>query len=392
MSEKKLLPKLRFSGFDDEWKEVKLGEISTFLDNKRVPLKEDDRKHMKGEYPYYGASGIIDYVNDYIFDEELILMGEDGANIVTRSSRLIFLAKGKYWVNNHAHVIKANKDINQYFLSESLEKINYEKYNTGTAQPKLNREVCQKIKVNIPKFDEQNKIANFLSNLDKKIGLLEQKHLKYQNFKKYLMQQIFAQKLRFKNFEDKWVQVKLKDIVERVKRKNTDLNSNLVLTISAEHGLINQEEFFNKIVASKSLKDYYLIKNGEFAYNKSYSNGYPYGAIKRLDNYSQGVLSSLYICFKPTKINSDFLKEYFETNFWHKEIYSIAVEGARNHGLLNININDFFNTKHYIPPSYEEQEEIAKFFKMFNWKINSINNELKLAKNFKKGLLQQMFI
>ena len=206
------------------------------------------------------------------------------------------------------------------------------------------------------------------------------------------MQQIFAQKLRFKNFDDEWVQVKLKDIVERVKRKNTDLNSNLVLTISAEHGLINQEEFFNKIVASKSLKDYYLIKNGEFAYNKSYSHGYPYGAIKRLDNYSQGVLSSLYICFKPTKVNSDFLKEYFETNFWHKEIYSIAVEGARNHGLLNININDFFNTKHYIPPSYEEQEEIAKFFKMFNLKINSINNELDLAKNFKKGLLQQMFI
>ena len=196
MTEEKLVPKLRFSGFEDEWKEVKLGEISTFLDNKRVPLKEDDRKHMQGKYPYYGASGIIDYVNDYIFDEELILMGEDGANIVTRSSRLIFLAKGKYWVNNHAHVIKANKDINQYFLSESLEKINYEKYNTGTAQPKLNREVCQKIKVIIPKFDEQNKIANFLSNLDKKIELLEQNHLKYQNFKKYLMQQIFAQKLR----------------------------------------------------------------------------------------------------------------------------------------------------------------------------------------------------
>jgi len=127
MTEKNV-PKLRFSGFSDEWSEVKLSDISTFLDNKRVPLKEDDRKQMKGKYPYYGASGIIDYIDDYIFDEELILMGEDGANIITRSSKLIFLAKGKYWVNNHAHVIKANSDINQYFLSESLERINYEKY------------------------------------------------------------------------------------------------------------------------------------------------------------------------------------------------------------------------------------------------------------------------
>ena len=261
-----------------------------------------------------------------------------------------------------------------------------------SGQPGINSNEYKKLPINLPSFNEQQKISSFLESIDAKIDLLKKKHEYYNDFKKYLMQQIFAQKLRFKNFDDEWVQVKLKDIVERVKRKNTDLNSNLVLTISAEHGLINQEEFFNKIVASKSLKDYYLIKNGEFAYNKSYSHGYPYGAIKRLDNYSQGVLSSLYICFKPTKVNSDFLKEYFETNFWHKEIYSIAVEGARNHGLLNININDFFNTKHYIPPSYEEQEEIAKFFKMFSLKINSINNELDLAKNFKKGLLQQMFI
>ena len=218
MADEKLVPKLRFAGFNEEWNEVKLGDISTFLDNKRVPLKEDDRKHMKGEYPYYGASGIIDYVNDYIFDEELILMGEDGANIVTRSSKLIFLAKGKYWVNNHAHVIKADNNINQYFLSESLERINYEKYNTGTAQPKLNREVCQKIKVKIPQFNEQNKIANFLLSIDEKIELLKQIHLKYQDFKKYLMQQIFAQKLGF-DFKGEWEENFVEDVfdITRVK-------------------------------------------------------------------------------------------------------------------------------------------------------------------------------
>ena len=197
--------------------------------------------------------------------------------------------------------------------------------------------------------------------------------------------------LRF-DFDDEWKKVKLKDIVERVTRKNTNLETDLALTISAEYGLIDQEEFFNKIVASKSLKNYYLIKKGEFAYNKSYSNGYPYGAIKRLDDYPMGALSTLYICFKPTNISSDYLKEYFETTFWYKEIYSIAVEGARNHGLLNINVNDFFNTKHLIPPSTEEQEKIADLFKSINSKIDAVNNDLKLVKNFKNGLLQQMFI
>ena len=197
--------------------------------------------------------------------------------------------------------------------------------------------------------------------------------------------------LRF-DFDDEWKKVKLKDIVERVTRKNTNLETDLALTISAEYGLIDQEEFFNKIVASKSLKNYYLIKKGEFAYNKSYSNGYPYGAIKRLDDYPMGALSTLYICFKPTNISSDYLKEYFETTFWYKEIYSIEVEGARNHGLLNINVNDFFNTKHLIPPSTEEQEKIADLFKSINSKIDAVNNDLKLVKNFKNGLLQQMFI
>lgn len=108
MEHTKKVPVLRFSEFDGGWEEKKLGDISEFLDGKRKPIKESDRLKIKGIYPYYGASGIIDYVNDYIFDEDIILLGEDGENIVSRNLPLAFKVTGKCWVNNHAHVIKPN--------------------------------------------------------------------------------------------------------------------------------------------------------------------------------------------------------------------------------------------------------------------------------------------
>ena len=164
------------------------------------------------------------------------------------------------------------------------------------------------------------------------------------------------------------------------------------MTISAQYGLVDQIEYFNKIVASKSLINYYLLYNGEFAYNKSYSNGYPFGAVKRLDDYENGAISTLYICFNVNdKLNSDLLKEYFETDKWYKEIYKIAVEGARNHGLLNIAVGDFFNTKHVFPTNIYEQEKIAKFLIEVNKKIELLENKLQAFQDFKKYLMQQIF-
>ncbi|RAP03435.1 restriction endonuclease subunit S [Methanosphaera stadtmanae] len=191
--------------------------------------------------------------------------------------------------------------------------------------------------------------------------------------------------LRFPEFEGEWITYKLCDVVTRIIRKNKNLETKRPLTISAKYGLIDQIEFFDKYVASKNLKGYYLLKKGEFAYNKSYSNGFPYGAVKRLDLYNQGAISTLYICFEITnKINSNFLKIYFDSNKWNKEMYKIAVEGARNHGLLNIPINDFFNTKH-IFPSISEQEKIADFLSAIDKKIGFMEKEInKQSKYMKK--------
>lgn len=173
-----------------DWKKKKLEDVVEFLDGQRKPLEAGQR--VSGKYPYYGASGIIDYVNDYIFDEELILLSEDGANILDRNYRVCFLAKGKYWVNNHAHVLRAmDRNVNG-FLCEQLESFDYRKYNSGGAQPKLNQATCRSIVVNVPCFAEQQKIADCLSSLDDVIKKQKATLAAWEEMKKGLLQQMFV--------------------------------------------------------------------------------------------------------------------------------------------------------------------------------------------------------
>ena len=187
--------------------------------------------------------------------------------------------------------------------------------------------------------------------------------------------------LRFPEFRDEWKKEKLSDFVVRVTRKNKDNQSNLPLTISSKDGLVDQVTYFNKKVSSKDMSGYYLLKNGEFAYNKSYSVGYDFGSIKRLDMYDEGALSTLYICFALKKHHSDFIKTYFDSLKWYKEIYMIAAEGARNHGLLNVTTEDFFDTIHTLPKSIDEQTKIADFLTLLEQcilKQEKLVNALKL--------------
>lgn len=201
-------------------------------------------------------------------------------------------------------------------------------------------------------------------------------------------------KLRFKEYTGEWVEKKLGDIVERITRKNQHLVSDLPLTISAQYGLIDQNEFFEKRVASKDVSGYYLIQKGEFAYNKSTSTEAPWGAIKRLDRYENGVLSTLYIVFgikDEEGINSDYLVSYYDTELWHKGIREIAAEGARNHGLLNISPADFFHTKLMVPKDISEQEQIGKYFSVLNRLIILYQRKFDEIKELKKYMLQKMF-
>ena len=166
-----------------------------------------------------------------------------------------------------------------------------------------------------------------------------------------------------------WEQRKLGELVDRVVRKNTNNESTLPLTISAQYGLVDQITYFNNRVASRDVSNYYLVLNGEFAYNKSTSDGYPFGAVKRLDLYEKGVLSTLYIVFAPKKeqqIDSDYLTVFFDTDRWHKGVAERAAEGARNHGLLNISAEDFFDIDLSVPKDIVEQKQIGAFIRQLD--------------------------
>ena len=208
-------------------------------------------------------------------------------------------------------------------------------------------------------------------------------------------QAIVYPKLRFPQFKDckGWEVLELGDVFERITSKNEENNQN-VLTISAQYGLISQLDFFNKSVAAKNITGYYLLHKGDFAYNKSYSNGYPWGAVKPLKLYDKGVVSTLYICFRLQELYSEygsFFEHYFETGLQNTEISQIAQEGARNHGLLNVSVQDFFENISICLPSPKEQEAIADCLSSLDRLIDEEKEHIGRLKRHKKGLMQQLF-
>ena len=247
--------------------------------------------------------------------------------------------------------------------------------------------------------EEQDKIGYFLNLLDERIATQNKIIEDLKKLKSAICEKLFCTpkdkqpKVRLHGFSDAWHFVRLSDICHRIRCKNTGEQCKQVLTIAAQYGLVSQEDFFNKNVASENLSGYYLLQKGDFAYNKSYSGDYAWGTVKRLDNYKQGVLSPLYICFRldSARVDSDFLVYYFESKKWYKAVADIAGEGARNHGLLNISVIDYFNTIHCIP-SIEEQKQIAWIMRTLSSKITQEQRMLNCCIAQRKYLLRQMFI
>ena len=242
-----------------------------------------------------------------------------------------------------------------------------------------------KSKITLPPIEEQQKIATILTTQDRAIELKEKRLAEKQRQKKYFMQQLLTGLPRFSG---EWKVNRLRNITARHTKRNTIGNTN-VLTISAQYGLINQAEFFNKAVASDDKSNYFLLEKGDFAYNKSYSNGYPFGTIKRLTRYEVGIVSPLYICFriKEGSVSGEYLEQYFEAGLMNHVIQAFAQEGARNHGLLNIAVDDFFNSKILLPPP-EEQTAIAEVLSAADREIELLQQDIEQEKQKKKALMQ----
>ena len=247
-----------------------------------------------------------------------------------------------------------------------------------------------KIEISVPSVEEQRKIGAYLDQLDNLITLHQRQPFLHSPPDISLIVQLTPPFYTFS-----WEQRKLGELVDRVVRKNTNNESTLPLTISAQYGLVDQITYFNNRVASRDVSNYYLVLNGEFAYNKSTSDGYPFGAVKRLDLYEKGVLSTLYIVFAPKKeqqIDSDYLTVFFDTDRWHKGVAERAAEGARNHGLLNISAEDFFDIDLSVPKDIVEQKQIGAFIRQLDNLITLHQRELKKLQNIKKSMLEKMFV
>ena len=306
-------------------------------------------------------------------------------------------------VNQHVCIIRANKKLIPSFLCNFLlsqyGQKQIESFQAGGNRQGLNFEQIKSIKIGLPSVEEQKKIADLLLLIEQRITTQNKIIEDLKKLKSAICEKLFSSpkdkqtKKKKYGFFGGWHFVRLSDICHRICRKNTGEQCKQVLTIAAQYGLVSQEEFFNKNVASENLSGYYLLQKGDLAYNKSYSGDYVWGTVKRLDNYEQGVLSPLYICFRPdpARVDSDFLIYYFESKKWHKTVANIAGEGARNHGLLNISVVDYFNTIHCIP-SMDEQKQIAQIIGTLLSKIAREQRMLNCYAAQRQYLLRQMFI
>lgn len=348
MEKKQNVPMLRFQGFSGEWEKTIVGKIFEVTRGETLAApKTSPTQNPVMNYPVYSSqtknNGLMGYYSEYLF-ENAITWTTDGANAGTVRFR-----KGKFYCTNVCGVLLSKQGYANTFMAEALNKVAW-KHVSKVGNPKLMNNVMKEISIHAPKtIDEQNELAEYIEKLDLNIFNRMQKIRKLQQFRQAMLTKLFPREgaaepeLRFRGFSGKWKQNKLGDLVVRITRKNSNMESDLPLTISAVLGLVSQREYFNNRVASGDVSRYYLIKKGEFAYNKSYSDGYPFGAVKRLDKYDKGVLSTLYIIFSPKKdaVQSDYLAAYYDTTGWYKEVAARAAEGARNHGLLNISPDDF---------------------------------------------------
>lgn len=350
-------PNIRFKGFTDDWEQRKwidTVDISTEMVDPTTG-EYDDMPHIApgNIEPFTGR--ILDNVKT-VKEEQLI-----SGKFRFRPNDVVYgkinPQLGKYFyasidglTSADAYVFNGKNGITQKFLYSVLQTKDFFKYSISVSKrsgmPKINRDELNAYSFCVPKEEEQEKIGDFLLGIDNLITLHQRK--------------------LFLNFVKKndWEQRKLGEICQRVIRKNKNNESDLPLTIASQYGLIDQRDFFNKVVAAKDMSNYYLLRKGEFAYNKSYSNGFEYGSIKRLNAYEQGCLSTLYICFEITsdEVDSDYLECFFDTLKWYGDLSMICAEGARNHGLLNVDIKAFFaDINVSTPTNLKEQRKIATY-------------------------------
>jgi len=388
------------------WNEDSVGDLCNFVNGNGfksaewaesgLPIIRIQNLNGSEEFNYYLGTPKL----QWLVNRGDILFAWAGTKGVSFGAKLWNGPQGV--LNQHIFRVEPKKKLDQHWLYLALLKVTQrvEEKAHGFKATLLHvqkSDITEQV-VLVPPLPEQKKIAQILSTWDEAITATKQLLVNSQQQKKALMQQLLTGKKRLldKNgvrFSGGWKVSKLAKLFERVTTKNNGQSTNVV-TISGQHGLIRQEDFFKKTVASETLEGYFLLKHGQFAYNKSYSNGYPMGAIKRLNRYPDGVVTTLYICFELSDVDHadcDFWEHYFDSGLLNKGLSQIANEGGRAHGLLNVKSSEFFSLK-VSAPSFEEQKKIAEVLSTTDQEINVLQQKLDALKQEKKALMQQLLM
>ncbi|MCO5268958.1 MAG: restriction endonuclease subunit S [Brumimicrobium sp.] len=387
----------------EDWEVKELGELSIIKGDYGINAPAVE---YSDSLPTYLRITDIDDDGNFIQVDKKSVNHKDSNNFYLNKDDIVFARTGATVGKSYLYKEKDGELVFAGFLirfktDEDSLNPSFLKYYTETSsywhwvkvvsmrsgQPGINSKEYSSMKLPIPPLPEQKAIANVLSTWDKAIEKHEQLIAQKELRKKGLMQRLLSEKFKEKN--EKWEEVRLGDLFERVTRKNKEENKNVV-TISAQRGFVKQTDFFNKSIASKKLDNYFLVEKDEFCYNKSYSNGYPWGATKRLRDFDKAVVTTLYICFgikDKSLTNVDFFEQFFEANLLDRGLTKIAHEGGRAHGLLNVTPTDFFNLKIRVP-SIEVQNRIAKILQAADKEIQLLKEKTEWLREQKKGLMQ----
>lgn len=396
--------------FPHDWKRVPLHEVAevrTGIAKGKTGLKNPV------ELPYLRVANVQDGHVNLIEVKRINVEREQvdryslrtGDILMTEGGDFDKLGRGDVWQGqidpclhqNHVFAVRPQADRIDPFYLAALAASGYGRtYFLGCAKrstnlASINSSQLKTFPVLLPPLPEQRRIARVLSTWHQSIAATEHLLANSRKQKQALLNVLMPRSRATGPHASRWDHIHLDGIFERVTRKNTVGNAD-VLTISGAHGLIRQRDYFNKSVASANLSGYTLLLRGEFAYNKSYSAGYPMGAIKPLTDYDAGVVSSLYLCFRirgDVDACADFFRHYFEAGMLNEEIGGIAQEGARAHGLLNVGISDFFKLRLQIP-SAPEQRRIAGVINIAESEEKSIEGQLAALKNEKAALMAQL--
>lgn len=392
-------PKIRFKQENcidfPEWNQLQLNECCNCYDNMRKPIKENLRQ--KGEYPYYGANGIQDYIDSYIFDGEFILLAEDGGNFNDFQSKAIAkYARGKFWVNNHAHIIQAKREFSNKFIFYSIEHKDIRSYINGSTRGKLTKSDMWNIKIGVPSsIREQQKIASFFTTLDQKIELNERKLEVLEKLKKGMMQKIFNRKIRFKkdngtDFPD-WTVSELGNIAE-IRGGGTPSTSNRDYW-DGNIQWLTPTEIDSKYVHESNRK---ITESG---LANSSAKLLPMGAILLTTRATIGACSinnfNGSVCtnqgFQSLVCKTSVLNEYVYYAITFDEFQKKIAKHASGSTFLEISAKNL--KKLTIPtPSLEEQRKIADFLSTLDLQIDIKKKTVSAIRDLKRGFMQQMFV